>query len=381
MKTKLLERVLWVAILALPLAAFLAPHGFAQPAQAQPREGWYKNIVDTDFVKQYVDIPPRKDVTIIDARPAARQYDPAHIPGAVNIPDSKFEQMTDQLSADKNKLAIVYCGGVDCPLSHKVAHKMEKLGYTNIKVYAGGNPAWEKAGLPMAVSTAYVKKLIDEKGKFMLIDARPRRVFGQGHIPGAGSIPDSEFDKHRDQLPADKATFLVFYCGGLECNLSDKSADKARKLGYTNVKTYPEGYPGWSKSYPPIIAGAGAAESSVPAAANIVPGKEKGSISNASFEKLVKETPGAVLFIDVRDAKEFANGHLKGAINIPIAELEKKLDTLPADKPVIYLCSTGARSGEAYDTTRMLRSEVQSYFLDAQISFGADGSYQFKEKS
>jgi len=64
MKTKLLDRVLWVAILALPLAALLAP----QPAQAQPREGWYKNIVDTDFVKQYVDIPPRIDEDHVLAR-------------------------------------------------------------------------------------------------------------------------------------------------------------------------------------------------------------------------------------------------------------------------------------------------------------------------
>ena len=492
MKAKLLCKSLWVAIgLALPLAAPLAPVwdgvAFAQSAQAQPKAGWYKNLVDTDFVKQHVEIPPRKDVTIIDARPAARQYDVAHIPGAINIPDSKFDQMRDQLPADKGKLVIVYCGGVECMLSHNVAHKMEKLGYTNIKVYADGNPAWSKAGLPMSVSTAYVKKLIDEKENFVLVDARPGRLFSKGHVPGAVSIPDSEFDKHVDKLPADKSASLVFYCGGLECNLSEKAAAKARKLGYTNirvyaagnpdwmakgghqsvsaahikklqadkaphllidarpkrtadkgmipgavnisetefdkkvdmlpadkatplivycgglecvlsekvaakaralgykdVKTYPEGYPGWSKAYPSATAGA---ETAAPAAApakqvaDIVPGKEKGSISNASFEKLVREAPGAVLFVDVRDPNEYARGHLKGAINIPINELEKKLDTLPTDKPVIYLCATGARSGEAYDATSTLRGEVRSYFLDAEITFEADGSYQFKKKS
>jgi rhodanese-related sulfurtransferase len=388
MKTKLLQKALWIAIgLALPLAAPLAPVwdgvAFAQSAQAQPKAGWYKNLVDTDFVKQHVEIPPRKDVTIIDARPAARQYDVAHIPGAINIPDSKFDQMRDQLPADKGKLVIVYCGGVECMLSHNVAHKMEKLGYTNIKVYADGNPAWSKAGLPMSVSTAYVKKLIDEKENFVLVDARPGRLFSKGHVPGAVSIPDSEFDKHVDKLPADKAVSLVFYCGGLECNLSEKAAAKARKLGYTNVKTYPEGYPGWSKAYPSATAAETAAPAAAPAkqVADIVPGKEKGSISNASFEKLVREAPGAVLFVDVRDPNEYARGHLKGAINIPINELEKKLDTLPTDKPVIYLCATGARSGEAYDATSTLRGEVRSYFLDAEITFEADGSYQFKKKS
>jgi rhodanese-related sulfurtransferase len=388
MKTKRLVRILSATVLALPLATLLAPSGFVASAQAQTqtREGWYKNIVDTEFVKRYVDIPPRKDVILIDARPAARQYDPGHLPGAINIPDSQFDKMTNLLPADKKMLVIVYCGGVECMLSHNVARKMEKLGYTNIKVYADGSPAWSKAGLPLAVGTPYVKKLIDGKEKVMLIDARPRRVFGKGAIPGAVNIPDSEFDKHHGQLPADKATFLVFYCGGLQCNLSDKSADKARALGYTNVKTYSEGYPGWSKAYPSMktaVAASGAGSPPVAAkqAVNIVPGKEKGSISNASFEKLAKETPGAVLFVDVRDAKEFERGHLKGAINIPIAELDKKLATLPTDKPVIFLCSTGGRSGEAYDTVQLLRSEVRAYFVDAEITFSADGSYQIKGKS
>lgn len=387
MKTKLIVKIMSVAVLALPLAALLAPPGFVDSAQAQVqmKEGYYKNIVGTDFVKQYVDIPPRKDVALIDARPAARQYDNGHLPGAINIPDSQFDKMTNRLPADKNMLVIVYCGGLECMLSHNVAHKMEKLGYTNIKVYAEGNPAWSKAGLPLSVSTVFVKKLLDDKEKFMLIDSRPKRVFGQGAIPGAVNIPDSEFEKNVSQLPADKATFLVFYCGGLECVLSDKSAEKAQKLGYTNVKTYAEGYPAWIKAYPSSKAVAATDAPAAPAAAkqavDIVPGKEKGSITNASFEKLVKETPNAVLFVDVRDAKEFERGHLKGAINIPIGELDKKLAALPTDKPVIFLCSTGGRSGEAYDTVKLLRAEVQAYFVDAEITFAADGSYQLKGKS
>jgi len=389
MKTKRFGKSLWVAIgLAAVLAAPLITAGggvaLAESAQAQPKAGWYENIVDTDFVKQYVEIPPRKDVTIIDARPAARQYGPAHIPGAINIPDSKFDQMTERLPADKDKLVIVYCGGVACMLSHNVAHKMEKLGYTNIKVYADGSPAWSKAGLPMAVSGAYVKKLMDQKEKFVLVDARPARMYGKGHIRGAISIPDSQFDKHLGKLPADKTVSLVFYCGGLACNLSEKAAEKARKLGYTNVKTYPEGYPGWSKAYPEAaasVAAAAPAAAPVKQVADIAPGKEKGSISLASFEKLVRETPEAALLVDVRDPKEFAAGHLKGAINIPINDLEKKLDTLPTDKPVIFLCATGARSGEAYDAVSLLRKEVRAYFLDADTIFEADGSYRIKPRA
>ena len=49
----------------------------------------------------------------------------------------------------------------------------------------------------------------------MIIDARPKRAkYDKGHIPGAVSIPDSQFDKMTAQLPARKDALLIFYCEG-----------------------------------------------------------------------------------------------------------------------------------------------------------------------
>ena len=87
-------------------------------------------------------------------------------------------------------------------LSHNSAFKAEKLGYTNIRVYSDGYPDWAAKGTGQAVSAAYIKKLIDEKASFMLVDARPKRVVDKGAIPSAVNISDSEFDKHVDKLPA-----------------------------------------------------------------------------------------------------------------------------------------------------------------------------------
>lgn len=364
--------------IALPAAGWVAP---VQAEQLKPKEGWYGKLADIEFVKQNVDIPPRKGVMIIDSRPAARQYDPGHIPGAISIPDSKFDQMAGSLPQDKNTLLIFYCGGLECMLSHNSAFKAEKLGYTNIRVYAEGSPDWAAKGMGLSVSGAYIKKLLDEKANFMLIDARPKRVFDKGSIPGAVNISDTDFDKNVDKLPADKATPLIFFCGGLECTLSNKSADKARKLGYTNVKTYVEGYPEWVKLYGAAAAPAAAAgaESAAKPAATIEAGKEKGTITVASFERIMKENPDSLLLVDVRDAKEYAAATAKGAINIPIGDLEKQIGTLPKDKPIVFLCGTGARSGEAYDAAKLLRSELQVYFIDAEMKFNPDGSYSLKE--
>ena len=79
--------------------------------------------------------------------------------------------------------------------------------------------------------------------------------------------------------------------------------------------------------------------------------------------------------IDIRDAKEYAAGTIKGAINIPMADLTQKIGTLPADKAIVFICSTGARSGEAYDTAKLLRAELNVYFLDAKVRYAGDGTF------
>jgi rhodanese-related sulfurtransferase len=389
---KLKHRILSVILLAACASAPLvyptsaaAEQAAAAPAQAH----FYTKLVDHDFVKQYAVIPARNDVMIIDSRPAARKYDVGHIPGAINIPDTQFDTLAPKLlPADKSMLLIFYCEGPECSLSHKGAFKAEKLGYTNIVVYTNGYPEWVKKGNLGAVSPAFVKKQLDEKAPITLIDSRPKaRKYDKGHIPGAISIPDSEFDKLAGMLPADKAASLIFYCEDVACVLSPKSAAKAVALGYTNVMTMPVGYVGWEKAYGP---GATASSAAAPTTATvaspagkgveIVPGKEKGSITVASFEKILKEAPDSVIIADVRDPEEFATGSFKNAVNIPVNTLDKKIATLPADKPIIFFCTTGARGGEAYDIVQLLRPELKVYFLDAAVKFAKDGSFTIVTK-
>ena len=381
MRTQL--KILGVALLlalpaALPAVIWTTP-AYAQAANLQAAQAnYYRNLVDFDFVRQWVQIPPKKGVMLIDARPAARKFNPGHIQGAINIPDDKFEQMKDQLPQDRGMLLIYYCEGPDCVLSHNSARKAEALGYTNVKVYTNGYPEWVAKGEFGAVAGAYVKKLIDEKAGYLLVDSRPKRVVDKdGIIPTAVHISDSEFDKHTDKLPADKATELIFYCGGLECVLSGNSAVKARKLGYTNVKVYALGHPDWLKLYgAPAVAAAPAAAGSAPkAGVKIEPGKEKGSISTAFFERIMKESPGALMVIDIRDPKEHAAGTIRGSVNIPMGELAQRIGALPKDMPIVFICSTGARSGEAYDTAKLLRADLDVYFLDAKVSYNADGTW------
>lgn len=212
--------------------------GIATAQTAPAKAGYYGKQVDLATVKQYAVLPKRADVTIVDARPAARKYDIGHIPTAINIPDSQFDQLAGKLlPQDKSQLVIFYCDGPECMLSHNSAYKAEKLGYTNVRVYVGGFPEWAQAGNLVAVSIAQLKKVMDAREPLTLVDARPKeRKYDKGHIPGAISLPDSQFDKLAAQLlPADKAAPLYFYCDGLECKLSNDSAEKAVKLSLIHI--------------------------------------------------------------------------------------------------------------------------------------------------
>ena len=55
------------------------------------------------------------------------------------------------------------------------------------------------------------------------------------------------------------------------------------------------------------------------------------------------------LFLDIRPAKEFANGRVAGARNIPASEIANKAQTLNKfkDKPVVLVCKNGMQSRAA----------------------------------
>ena len=63
-----------------------------------------------------------------------------------------------------------------------------------------------------------------------------------------------------------------------------------------------------------------------------------------------RATPGAIL-VDVREANEFASGHIPGAVNAPLSTINNT--TLPKDKPLFLYCLRGTRSKRA---ARILRS-------------------------
>lgn len=71
----------------------------------------------------------------------------------------------------------------------------------------------------------------------------------------------------------------------------------------------------------------------------------RGDVPVAEARRLVE---GGARLIDVRTAQEFAGGHIEGAVNIPVQELDRRMAEVgPKDGTVVVYCRSGARSSQA----------------------------------
>jgi len=66
------------------------------------------------------------------------------------------------------------------------------------------------------------------------------------------------------------------------------------------------------------------------------------SLKTEQAYELLRSNPEVIL-IDVREREEYQRGHIKGARNIPLPYLEKRL-SLPLDKDIVVYCQNGAKS-------------------------------------
>jgi len=220
------------------LIIFMLFSFFAAPVTAEVDY----SVVSTDEVKAMVD--QKASFTLIDAR-TSQEYQEAHIVGAINIPEKNLEGNLGILPADKNSLLVIYCNGVKCGKSKRLARKLEPLGYRNIKIYSDGIPVWEERNLPIVPGPDYGKKIEtqkvkaadlaqlirENKGDYVLVDVRDSAEYREGHIPTAINIPAETFSTQSGVLPKEKK--IIVYCNsGSRSYLAYR---KLLKLAYPDI--------------------------------------------------------------------------------------------------------------------------------------------------
>ncbi|HUR89420.1 MAG TPA: rhodanese-like domain-containing protein [Ramlibacter sp.] len=89
----------------------------------------------------------------------------------------------------------------------------------------------------------------------------------------------------------------------------------------------------------------------------VIQGATAGGLSAAMAVQLINRERAVI--VDVCETEEFAQGHIGGAKNVPLSQLEQRLPEVVKNKgvPLILVCQSGSRSQRAVGVARKLGYE------------------------
>jgi len=229
----------------------------------------------------------------------------------------------------------------------------KKLGYTNIRGFLAGEPAWAKAGHPVYASNEFV-----EKGNIVLLDLRTGGKAVEGRIPRAVPVSYEQLDDKMDDIPRNAP--VVLYSDNQDEVL--KALQDLRDEGFKHVSLVEGNFQGW-------VANGGPVEKGPIFSTEIkwVRQLGEGEVSVAEFRKAVLGELPDTFVIDARTKEEVAElGIFENTVNIPLDEISKRMSEIPKDKRIFVHCSTGARADLAY--RELLKNGYDVKFLLLDIS-------------
>jgi rhodanese-related sulfurtransferase len=115
------------------------------------------------------------------------------------------------------------------------------------------NPVAGAAGQPQEIDSVALAKAIFDRGDVIFVDARSQNDYENGHIPRAISLPVGQFEERigafLNRYPPEQP--IVTYCSGRICEDSHDLARFLSDVGFTDVRIFIDGFPGWeAEGYP-----------------------------------------------------------------------------------------------------------------------------------
>lgn len=201
----------------------------------------------------------------------------------------------------------------DPPAYFPVNAKINKEGYSNLEEI-------KAKGLKALSLKDFKKKMENEP---IVLDTRNGEDFSNGFIPGSVFIGlNGRFAEWAGSLlPFDKPILLV-----CEKGKEEEALVRLARVGFENVEGYLKGgFEEWRKK-----------------------GEKIDLLINVDADELAMDIPfdNRLTVLDVRRFNEFANGHVKNAINLPLAEMRDiaQIAQLEEDQNIYVHCRSGYRS-------------------------------------
>src|SRR5713226_1756508 len=165
----------------------------------------------------------------------------------------------------------------------------------------------------------------------LILDVRSPAEFGDGHVPGAINvwIESSPFAPRVAMMAPVDSRFILVAAGPSDLQ---RAVEALGRAGMDDILGYLQrGMTDWKSE--------GLPHASVP------------QITVHDLATMRDERPDLVV-VDVREATEWDDGHIAGAINVPMTQALSRMGEIPAHRPKAVLCAGGLRSSSVISALR-----------------------------
>ncbi|PQM28835.1 sulfurtransferase [Sphingopyxis lindanitolerans] len=337
----------------------------------------------------------REEVALFDLRGEA-DYALAHPLFAASLPLGQLEARIGAILPRLDTAIIVYDDGEGyCDLA---VERLESLGYSDVRVMAGGLDGWRSAGFELfqdvnSASKAFgelveyrrhtpsipapeAKALIERNGKFVILDARRFDEYQNMNIPTGISVPGAELVLRARALAPDPATMIIVNCAGRTRSIL--GAQSLINAGLPNpVKALRNGTIGWLLAGQSLETGS---ERSFSEADSDFEAEARRAARDVAYRAGVKpidrdalaalmEDPRRTTYrFDVRSLEEYLAGHPAGFLHAPGGQLVQETDVFAPVRGarIVLADNRGVRADMTGSWLAQMGWEV--YVLDAALA-------------
>ena len=176
---------------------------------------------------------------------------------------------------------------------------------------------------PASLTPLSVRNQMGENA--FLVDARQERFFNEQHVPGSFAVPSGDnFATWLGWLLPWRQPIILLPPDPAH---QDAMVRQLIRIGYDRINGFlAGGFEAWKSAGLPTESAKG--------------------IDLETLKDLASQD-NAPIILDVRQRSEYHAGHIKGALNIELGELQEHLDGLPRGIPLITVCAAGMRASMA----------------------------------